>query len=138
MKKIKNPHMSIASLKSKFDALLHRNGGGSEDNYHYHNPTIIASDLKIIGEIEGVGIIEIEGNLRGIVKSKSVVIREGGMVEGTIIADNLNIKGKFKGEIKAKNIIVLEGAEIRGTVEYESLSVEDGACLDAQFKMIVS
>lgn len=128
--------MSIASsLKSKFNL-----GGASsiEDTYSNNNPTIIAKDLSLVGDMNGDGVIEIEGNFKGTIQTKSVIIREDGVVDGSIISDFLHIKGAFKGEIKAKNIAIFEGAQVKGLVEYESISVEDGACLDAQFKIVAS
>jgi cytoskeletal protein CcmA (bactofilin family) len=131
--------MSIADLKSKIVGLI-RNSDSGESSQDIDNsgPTIIAKGLKIAGDLVGGGVIEIEGNVKGVIKSWSVVIRENGFVDGLITADFLHIRGKFNGEIKAKNVSIFEGAEVKGAIEYESISVEDGACLDARFKIIAS
>jgi len=128
--------MSIANLKSKIVGLFLGDSNNSTYDIDDSGPSIISKSLKISGELSSNGIIEIEGNIKGIIKSHSIVIREGGAVDGLIIADFLHIRGKFNGEIKAKNISIFEGGEVSGAVEYESISVEDGACLDAQFKII--
>ena len=99
-------------------------------------PTIIARDLKIEGEIISAGLIEIEGVVKGTIKGNSVILREEGYVEGTIIAESLSIRGKFDGTIRAKNISITSKAKVIGNIEYGSLSVEDGASIDGQFKMI--
>jgi cytoskeletal protein CcmA (bactofilin family) len=99
-------------------------------------PTIISQDLKIEGDILSLGLIEIEGAIKGTLKGNSVIIREEGSVEGDVIAETLQIKGKFQGNIKAKNISISSKANIHGNIEYLTLAVEDGACIDGQFKRI--
>lgn len=135
--------MSIASIKSKMSSVQ----GASSDNALVKKleaissslksmPSILANDLMIEGEILSNGIIEIEGNIRGTVRGNSVIIREEGFVCGTIIAESLSIRGKFEGTVKAKNINISSKANVNGTIEYDSLSVEDGACIDGQFKRL--
>ena len=101
-----------------------------------NSPTILAQDLNFEGEISSTGLIEIQGNVNGTIKGNNVTLRESGKIEGTVIADHLNIKGKFEGSIKANKITISSKASIIGNIEYELLSVEDGASIDGQFKKI--
>jgi len=136
--------MQIANIKSK---VVVSQTGSSNDNSiskrlevmsanFKSTPTIIARDLKIEGEIISAGLIEIEGVVKGTIKGNSVILREEGYVEGTIIAESLSIRGKFDGTIRAQNISITSKAKVIGNIEYGSLSVEDGASIDGQFKMI--
>jgi cytoskeletal protein CcmA (bactofilin family) len=136
--------MQIANIKSK---VVVSQTGSSNDNSiskrlevmsanFKSTPTIIARDLKIEGEIISAGLIEIEGVITGTIKGNSVILREEGYVEGTIIAESLSIRGKFDGTIRAQNISITSKAKVIGNIEYGSLSVEDGASIDGQFKMI--
>jgi len=137
--------MPIASLKSKVVSIAQNSS--SNDNSitkklevissnFKSTPTIIARDLKIEGQINSAGLIEIEGMIKGTLNGNSVILREEGVVEGTIIAESLSLRGTFNGNIKAKNINIASKAHITGEIEYESLSVEDGACIDGQFKKL--
>lgn len=137
--------MSIANIKSKVISVAQSNS--SNDNSiskklevissnFKTTPTILARDLKIEGEISSSGLVEIEGKINGTIKGNSVILREEGFVEGTIIAETLNIKGSFEGNIKAQNINIASKAKVTGNIEYGSLSVEDGACIDGQFKRL--
>lgn len=99
-------------------------------------PSIIASDMMVEGQLVATGAIEIEGRVKGTLKCHSIVIRDGGIVEGNILADSLSVKGEVSGSARAKNITILANAKFQGEVEYETLSVEDGACIDASFKRI--
>jgi cytoskeletal protein CcmA (bactofilin family) len=137
--------MPISSLKSKVSSIV-QNGSSKDSsitkklevisNNFRSTPTIISKDLKVEGEIVSLGIIEIEGNIKGTLRGNSVILREDCLVEGTVIAETLSIRGRFDGMIKAKNISIANKAEVVGTIEYVSLSVEDGASIDGQFRKI--
>jgi len=141
--------MPIANLKAKVASLI-QNGSDNDNNTSLtrkienisanfkSTPTIFAKDLRIEGDISSSGLIEIEGFVKGNIKGNSVIIRECGNMEGELMADSISIKGKFTGTIRAKNINISGKARINGVVEYCSLSVEDGACIDGQFKQVSS
>ena len=142
--------MPIASLKAKVNSLMQNNSSDNDNNTSLSRkiesisvnfkttPTIFSKDLKIEGDISSSGLIEIEGCVKGNIKGNSVIIREGGNMEGELVAESLSVKGKFSGTIRAKNINISSKARINGVVEYCSLSVEDGACIDGQFKQVGS
>jgi cytoskeletal protein CcmA (bactofilin family) len=141
--------MLIADLKAKFFPSMTKQDNSNVDNTKViskklesisanfkSTPTIISRDLRIEGEITSSGLIEIEGNIKGTIKGNSVILRENGVVEGVIIAEVLSVRGKFDGTIRAKNLNIAAKAKITGTIEYDLLSVEDGACIDGQFKRL--
>lgn len=138
--------MSISNLKNKVVSHNFKiNDAMNEDNSikkleilsnFKSTPTIISKDLKIQGELFSGGIIEIQGAINGTINGNSVILREDGVITGTVFAENLNIRGRFEGNIKAKYISISGKARVRGEVEYETLSVEDGANIDGYFKKI--
>lgn len=141
--------MSIANIKSRLAILADSVETGSKKSITKKlemitssnfktTPTIIAPDITIEGSLNSTGVIEIEGNVKGIVKSESIILREECFVEGSIISENLNIRGRFEGSIKAKNISISSKGRVYGEIEYDSLSVEDGASIDGQFKRLKS
>ena len=99
-------------------------------------PTIISRDLIIEGDILSGGIVEIEGNIKGTVKGNMVILRENGTIQGNVIAESFNIRGNFEGSIKSRAISISSKANVNANIEYNSLSVEDGACIDGQFKYL--
>ena len=97
--------------------------------------SVIASGMKIVGDIESTGVVKIEGIVEGAVRgarqlllgrqgtvhgdirAHEVII--GGTVVGTIVADErVEIQGTstVQGDIHTKSIVVLEGGVINGTV----------------------
>jgi cytoskeletal protein CcmA (bactofilin family) len=137
--------MSIANFRAKIATIANdiENEGSSvakkiesiTTNFK-STPTIIARDLTISGDLVSLGVIEIEGRIKGSVRGNLVILRENGFVEGDIFADSLSIRGSFEGNINAQNINICSKAKVLGEIVYESLSVEDGACIDARFKKI--
>lgn len=139
--------MQIASLRSRVMGAAQNSINGENDNKitkkievistnFKSTPTIFSRDLNVEGNISSAGLVEIEGFVKGTIKGNSVIIRENGSVEGDLFAQTLNIRGNFNGNIKAKNISISGKAKVNGFIEYSSLTVEDGACIDGQFKQI--
>src|SRR6187431_1045816 len=106
--------------------------------------SVIASGMKIIGDIESTGVVKIEGIVEGAIRgarqlllgrqgtvhgdihAHEVVI--GGSVIGTIIAEErVEIQGtsKVQGDIHTKSIVVLEGGVINGTVRMGETAAQD-------------
>jgi cytoskeletal protein CcmA (bactofilin family) len=142
--------MSIASFKSKLLSVINGDSAdGAEDGGSYiskkletlsasfkSSPTIIAKDLTFQGDIAASGMIEIEGKIIGSITGGSIILREEGVIEGKVQVESISIRGRLKGDLKAKSVNIFSTAEVVGTIEYEVISVEDGALVDGQFKMV--
>ena len=97
-------------------------------------PSIIAADLRIVGNLISGGAIEIEGEIEGNVTCANVTIRRSGKVTGDVIADEVQADGEINGLVKGRSITVSETGRITGVIMYESLSIKDGAYIDGQCK----
>lgn len=136
--------MSISNIRTKTNRIL-KVVDNSNDNQQKkpeilsnfkNTPTIISQEFRLVGEIFSGGVVEIQGVIDGTVNGNSIILREDGVINGTVIAENFSIRGKFDGKIKAKNVSIHSKALVRGDIEYSSLSVEDGANIDGNFKKI--
>ena len=96
--------------------------------------SIIRSDLKVTGDFECAGEVQVEGTVEGSVKGKKVVVTPTAMVKGTISADNAIISGGVNGEIKAQNVTLTKTARVTGNVIHDVLSIEPGATVDGHYK----
>ncbi|PIR37885.1 MAG: hypothetical protein COV35_08125 [Alphaproteobacteria bacterium CG11_big_fil_rev_8_21_14_0_20_39_49] len=97
-------------------------------------PSIIAADLKIVGNLMCGGSIEIEGEIEGNVTCGSATIRRTGAIKGDVTADSIQVDGEINGLVKGKDIVLSESGKVTGVIMYESLSVKDGAYIDGQCK----
>lgn len=99
-------------------------------------PSIIAADLKVIGNIVCSGSIEIEGNIEGNVTCENITIRRTGSVTGDIRANRVHIDGEVNGLVEADHVTISETGRVTGMIIYESLSIQDGAYIDGQCKSV--
>lgn len=96
-------------------------------------PSIIASDVRVKGNIETVGEVQLDGIVEGDVICGSLSMGEHGAVAGTISADNMVIRGKVEGEIRGKTVRLEKSAKVIGNVYHKTLSIEAGAFIKGKF-----
>jgi|GEM_PF-2798949 len=97
-------------------------------------PSIIAADLRIVGNLMCSGSVEVEGEIEGNVTCGNVTIRRTGSIKGDVTADIIQVDGEINGLVKGRNITLSETGRITGMIMYEALSVKDGAYIDGQCK----
>lgn len=97
-------------------------------------PSVISSDMNILGNIISDGFLDIDGRIEGNVKCHSTTIREHGVVKGDVVAEHIHIYGEVEGLVKATTVSLYASARVTGVIMHESLSIEDGAFVDGKFK----
>jgi cytoskeletal protein CcmA (bactofilin family) len=97
-------------------------------------PSIIAADLRIVGNLMCSGSVEVEGEIEGNVTCGNVTIRRTGSIKGDVTADVIQVDGEINGLVKGRNVTLSETGRITGMIMYEALSVKDGAYIDGQCK----
>jgi cytoskeletal protein CcmA (bactofilin family) len=98
-------------------------------------PTIISSDVSMLGSIKSNGMVDIDGKIEGNVCAQVMYVRENAKIKGDITADSeLHIFGVVQGIIKSPKVCLYAKAHVEGVILHETLSIEDGAYVDAQFK----
>jgi cytoskeletal protein CcmA (bactofilin family) len=91
--------------------------------------SIIARDLHVEGTLSSSGLIRVEGTVVGTVRAEhSVLVAEGGSVEGDIHAQETILGGDVNGSILADGRVEVQAtAVINGSIETPYLIVEEGA-----------
>lgn len=96
-------------------------------------PSIIGSDVRIIGNIKTAGELQLDGIVEGDIECGAITIGEHGAIEGSVSADSLVVRGKIDGTIRARSVRLEKSAKITGDVTHETLSVEAGARVEGRF-----
>jgi len=97
--------------------------------------SIVASDLKIVGELHSDGVVKVDGVVEGNVRAdRQVLVSKGGEVKGDIRSQEVVIGGRVigsvyvggrveiqstavvHGDIATPRILVHEGGEVNGCV----------------------
>lgn len=99
-------------------------------------PSIISSDLKIVGDLHSDGEIQIDGTVNGDIRTAALVIGETAKVTGEVVADAVRVLGTVNGQIKAKVVKLAASAHVVGDIMHEDLSIETGAFLEGHCKRI--
>lgn len=97
-------------------------------------PTVIATDMHIVGNLVSEGAIEVAGRVEGNIKCGELNLRPTGFIKGDIFGKSVKINGEIHGVVKAKQVSVAEKGKIHGFVIYETLAIAAGAVIFGQMK----
>lgn len=99
--------------------------------------TLIARAAHIEGEIKGAGEVRIEGTVSGKLDcSATVMIDQGGKIEGEIKAETVTIAGRVEGNIFATQKIELTPtAQVDGDITSPRVLIREGATFEGQVYM---
>jgi len=93
-------------------------------------PSIITSDVVMIGTITAKSDVQIEGRIDGDVRCVSLVIGDAGHVNGNIFAEDVTIRGHVKGSIRARRVLLCSASRVEGDLLIAALTVEVGAIFE--------
>lgn len=97
------------------------------------NISIIDKGLSIEGRIVSNGRVIIKGSMNGTIQGETVIIAEGGFVEGDVMAQHMTVSGSFDGILNvSEQLMVLSSARCSGKIICGHLVVEAGAVIDAE------
>ena len=99
-------------------------------------PSIISVDLKMTGDLNSEGEIQVDGTIVGDIRTKTLLIGKTAEIKGEIIADNVRVHGNVRGQIKARAVTLAKTAHVIGDILHEDLSIETGAFLEGLCKRI--
>jgi len=99
--------------------------------------SIVAKDLTIAGDLQAEGVIRIEGRVVGNVHAgDQVLLSEGGIVEGDIIAREAVIGGRVHGSITGGERVELQtSAIVHGDIVTRRLLIQEGGSVNGSMKM---
>lgn len=104
------------------------------------NPlNIIGTETKLHGDLESSGDIRIDGTIEGhVTVSQRLVLGEGGVIKGDIVASNAIISGLLQGNIRVDQTLVLKpSARIEGDISTDKIVIESGAQFNGRCTMNV-
>jgi cytoskeletal protein CcmA (bactofilin family) len=101
--------------------------------------SVIGEGLTLRGGVTTRGGLQISGAVYGDVKADRVTMAETGVVEGSAVAEIVEVRGRLTGSIAARDVRIYSSARVEADITYEQLSVELGArfmgrCLPADAK----
>lgn len=95
--------------------------------------SVLGHDLKITGEIQSSGTVEILGEVDGNVSARGLIIGNEGRVHGTVQAETVEVKGKLDGAVATQGFTLRAAAQVKADVAYSALVIESGAQIEGRF-----
>ena len=94
--------------------------------------SVIGDAAVIVGDLTSEGEIEVQGTVEGNIRSRKVIVGEGGQVHGEIVAEAVDIRGAVEGPVVAASVTVARTARVIGHITHRELTIEPGAYLEGR------
>ncbi len=113
-----------------------RTNGSAKTAANRSVPSILSSNLNVVGNLKTEGEIQVDGTVEGNVTGRALVIGERARVVGEIVADDVVVHGTAEGCIRARRVQLTKTAKVSGDIYHESLAIEAGAYVEGQLKRL--
>jgi cytoskeletal protein CcmA (bactofilin family) len=100
-------------------------------------PSIISADVRIVGDLQSQGEIQVDGSIDGDIRTHTLLVGEGAHITGEIVADSVIVRGNVTGQVKARSVELAKTAHVIGDILHEDLAMETGAFLEGHCKRVV-
>jgi cytoskeletal protein CcmA (bactofilin family) len=95
--------------------------------------SVLASDLRITGEISSTGAVEVFGEIDGNLAARSLMIGNEGNVKGSVSAETIEVKGALDGRVSTQSFTLRASARVEADITYTALVIESGAQIEGRF-----
>ena len=92
--------------------------------------TLVGEGIRLVGDLEGDGEIQILGVVEGSVTCSRLVIGAGGLVKGEVTANEAEVNGDFQGRMEVRLLVGGPTGSLSGELKYKEMSISTG-CLIA-------
>lgn len=90
-------------------------------------PSIISTDLKVIGNIITNGEVQVEGKVEGDIHAHLITIGETATIEGEVVADDIVVHGHVNGRVRGLKVRLTSTAKVEGDIIHKTIAIESGA-----------
>jgi cytoskeletal protein CcmA (bactofilin family) len=99
--------------------------------------SIIAAGMNLTGDLEGPGLIKIDGRIEGsITGARQVIVGREGSVRGNVHATEVILAGTIDGSIVSTERVELQGsAVVNGDIHTRIIVVHEGAKINGAVRM---
>jgi cytoskeletal protein CcmA (bactofilin family) len=95
--------------------------------------SVIGTDLTILGDritIISKNKLQVDGDVRGNVHGKHVIITEEGSVVGMVSAETIEVRGGVRGSVRVISVKLQSTAQVEGDITHQKLAIAEGAEFD--------
>ncbi|MCU0912455.1 MAG: polymer-forming cytoskeletal protein, partial [Rhodobacteraceae bacterium] len=75
-------------------------------------PSILSSDLTVVGNLKTSGDIQVEGTVEGDIRAHLLTVGEGATIKGEIVADDIVVNGRVIGRVRGLKVRLTSSARV--------------------------
>lgn len=90
-------------------------------------PSVLSSDLSVVGNIRTTGDIQIEGTIEGDIRAHLLTVGETATIRGEIVADDIVVNGRVIGRVRGLKVRLTSTARVEGDIIHKTIAIESGA-----------
>ena len=90
-------------------------------------PSVLSSDLTVVGNIKTEGDIQIEGTIEGDVRAHQLTVGETATIKGEIVGDDVIVNGRVIGRVRGLRVRLSASARVEGDIIHKTIAIESGA-----------
>ena len=90
-------------------------------------PSVLSSDLTIIGNVKSSGDIQVEGTVEGDVRAHMLIVGESATVKGEVMAEEVIVHGRVVGRLRGLKVRLSASARCEGDIIHKTIAIESGA-----------
>ncbi len=90
-------------------------------------PSVLSSDLTILGNVRSSGDIQVEGSVEGDIRAQMLIVGESATVKGEVIADEVVVHGRVIGRLRGLKVRLSSSARCEGDIVHKTIAIESGA-----------
>jgi cytoskeletal protein CcmA (bactofilin family) len=99
--------------------------------------SIIAADLKVVGELTTDGVVKVDGLVEGNIRAqKQVLLSKEGTVKGDVHSNEVIVGGRVEGSVNASGRVeVQSSATVEGDIITKRILVHEGGEVNGNLRM---
>ena len=90
-------------------------------------PSILSSDLTVVGNLKTAGDIQVEGTVEGDIRAHMLIVGETATILGEIVADDIVVNGRVIGRVRGLKVRLTSTARVEGDIIHKTIAIEAGA-----------
>lgn len=90
-------------------------------------PSLIAAGMTVEGVVRSDGEVHVDGVVRGDLQVQRLVVGDSALVDGTVLADSVEIRGRLTGSVVARTVRLFQAARVTADLTCDQVAVELGA-----------
>ena len=90
-------------------------------------PSVLSSDLTVVGNIKTQGDIQIEGTVEGDIRAHQLTVGETATIKGEIVGDDVIVHGRVIGRVRGLKVRLTASARVEGDIIHKTIAIESGA-----------